>query len=1034
MNIAVQAKPEGRRAGHQLQRAGGFSTRAIMGSGTNQARAWRRPRRPLAGGAVGQSRLRDMLRAAPPPRSCVREGPASPQFKCRGMSRVRLSWRRREKLSPAGYPKLFPPHAKFPWWTVTTSPPPGPPNPPFLPSFRRCGVYFLSHRTNARTLGCKFHDGQPQRISEALGSTKASEAKPDHRDPFLSARAGGGSSSGCRTPSAPLYSSCRVAQHAIALPRLDTTYRTLRICLLFSPKRSKPNQREGSCRYRRLVLLIDQGALFSEACILPLDFQKRLRNGPCRFAFCLYREVLGRKPGTVSRVWYLHLFLKQQKGRVYACYGDLWLLKNWPLSRLGPLHDPAGLTAVWGGTTATHFSSHLPSYGGHPNALKIIHVIPNHGIQLEPPFVKAAESGFKQLTRKETTMDRPTTPLSTASLSSFRSLEGSPVERRNSFGPRNSPVTPTRSIKRLSAKPFDEIIDENDALIIPKNTRRINPSTASAALRLSTASLGAVRRSDTPTSTVTASASFYSAVEDEGDVNGEQSGDRYGLEVQEIQQDRLGNSLARNDEDSISSSPNRVKSADDGAYHFSSHLSPPPRLSMFRQSAPPSPRNSPSDTPSLVMNRTLIPRLLATTSSTTSSNPAHKPPRIRCNAPTCHLQTLCPAHLYHANSHHRRARKDEIAKSLMSYQQSSNESDGTQTPRANSSPLHSPVSRSPERHPSDEDLHGDTFLASLAINPYTTSVDMRSNVNSPTLLVHMNDHSALRSSHSGISSTDGRYVPSLAPSPTVPSTAQSGSVGGADDGTGYPLSLVENDPMIPGNTVIDWKTNASRRREYEEADRRRRGLWGWVRRRIRSLCCVKDHSEFWEAGPDGQVKGGDEGSVRRYRLVLPEEKEELADREEVSFATTGSVSGRGPREEPCSAPPTACGVRNTFSGRLQNCKPEGLLVRRASVAGDAGWRSPTFIPGGMTFSGSKDMPTVNVLEKVDSYGSSDIHGNSGIQSHNLSTDRYGSALKSHSPLPSPARKGKVKGSSDDSILFWKRKKADRWSASAAVHV
>ncbi|KAL7269364.1 hypothetical protein RUND412_007977 [Rhizina undulata] len=76
---------------------------------------------------------------------------------------------------------------------------------------------------------------------------------------------------------------------------------------------------------------------------------------------------------------------------------------------------------------------------------------------------------------------------------------------------------------------------------------------------------------------------------------------------------------------------------------------------------------------------------------------------------------------------------------------------------------------------------------------------------------------------------------------------------------------------IFGTSSIDWKSPESRRREYEEADRKRKGLWNWVRKRL--LCGGKigngigvDKVEFWE-------EGGREGSVRRYRLDLPPKEE-----------------------------------------------------------------------------------------------------------------------------------------------------------------
>lgn len=681
-------------------------------------------------------------------------------------------------------------------------------------------------------------------------------------------------------------------------------------------------------------------------------------------------------------------------------------------------------------------------------------------------------------------MDRPTTPLS---VTSIRSFQGSPVDRKGSFGNRLTPVTPTRSIKRLSTIPLSEIIDENDKLVVPKNHRRPNPSTASAALRLSTASLGAVRRSETPTSINTASGSFYSALEDDADDDGHRRTVVSALEGPiEIHEDisseivnyadsfrerRESYDTTAYEPSSAPSSPQRGRGGDDGSYHFSSQLSPPPRASMIRQSsslvaqsAPSSPKQGVTELSTTAvpfMNKTPLPRLLSSTStqfSLASSNSTLKSPRaryctyvsihtgIRCHAPTTELQTVCPVHLYHSQSpglnrgsfdqhQHRRARRDDsISKSFMAANpQWSFDNECSQSAR--NSPRQTPYTRSPVRYSSDEHLEGNNALAGLAIPPYLADSDgMQTASNSPTLLVHPPPNQTFLSNSPRFAG-DGYTLSSLT---TIPSTARSTSVIESGDGElclGFPF--VENDPMIPGSTVIDWRTNESRRREYEEADRRRKGLWGWVRRRIRSLCCVRDQNEFWEGGPDDTGKG-DGGSVRRYRLVLPEEqeKDQEVEAEESGFAAVvaaaraAAVAGKITRNEPASAPPTAGGIRNSFAGRQEN-KYEGMVVRRASVAGELRWRGPALnLP-------SKDTPTVSVLEKVDSNdGSMDIQSYKNDRNHMALRSGQPSpsiSQRTVSPFPSPPRLvGKSKSANDDSISFWRRKKGERWSTSQAV--
>lgn len=686
--------------------------------------------------------------------------------------------------------------------------------------------------------------------------------------------------------------------------------------------------------------------------------------------------------------------------------------------------------------------------------------------------------------RIEGIMDRPTTPLS---VTSYPSLETSLVDKKSTYSPRLTPITPTQNIKRLGTMPTHEILDEADKLVVPKNMRRPNPSTASAALRLSTASLGAVRRSETPNSTMTTS--YYSALEDDRDDEDDDDDDESFIRrivpafdgPIHIQEDIGSNSSEiatyadscrerRESYDttvyepsSAPSSPQRSRGVDDSSYHFSSYLSPPPRASMIRnstslvtQSAPPSPKQAPAEPSHPIVTKTPLPRLLSCTSahfSLASSSSTLRSPRtryctytsihtgIRCHAPTTDLQTLCPVHLYHAHSpglsrnsldqlQHRRLRRDDsLSKAFMTNSQWPFDNETLQTAR--NSPCQTPYTRTPARHSSDESLSGNV-LAGLAISPYIADSDGIQTVsNSPTLLIHPPPNQIHLPSRASFQ-TDGYTMSSLA---TIPSTARSTSIlesGESEICLGYPF--VENDPMIPGSTVIDWKSNESRRREYEEADRRRKGLWGWVRRRIRSLCCVRDPNEFWEGGPDDDTKG-DGGSVRRYRLVLPEErqKDKNIETEPNGFAevviAAQAASARASRHEPASAPSTAGGVRNSFAGR-QGTKSEGKVVRRASVAGDFGWRGPALIPP------FKDAPTVSVLEKVDSHGSTDLQ--CYTPGHDSLIFRSGQSSpsvsrKTVSPFPSPPRVvGKSKSAGEDSMLFWRRKKVERWSTTATI--
>jgi hypothetical protein len=84
------------------------------------------------------------------------------------------------------------------------------------------------------------------------------------------------------------------------------------------------------------------------------------------------------------------------------------------------------------------------------------------------------------------------------------------------------------------------------------------------------------------------------------------------------------------------------------------------------------------------------------------------------------------------------------------------------------------------------------------------------------------------------------------------------------------------DPSAP-ITILDpvpiaWKDLESLRAEYAAVDKKKKSPWTWVRRRMlcgSSLLGCGGKKEFWEDGDE------DRGSVRRYRLELPD-KDEVA--------------------------------------------------------------------------------------------------------------------------------------------------------------
>ncbi|KAI9683629.1 MAG: hypothetical protein M1829_004933 [Trizodia sp. TS-e1964] len=75
-------------------------------------------------------------------------------------------------------------------------------------------------------------------------------------------------------------------------------------------------------------------------------------------------------------------------------------------------------------------------------------------------------------------------------------------------------------------------------------------------------------------------------------------------------------------------------------------------------------------------------------------------------------------------------------------------------------------------------------------------------------------------------------------------------------------------PSPPPATITHWLSHNTRRREYAEIDRTTRGLRGWWRR-IAPSCFVQRRLGFY----DSENSSDDKGSVRRYRLDLPDDEE-----------------------------------------------------------------------------------------------------------------------------------------------------------------
>jgi hypothetical protein len=99
------------------------------------------------------------------------------------------------------------------------------------------------------------------------------------------------------------------------------------------------------------------------------------------------------------------------------------------------------------------------------------------------------------------------------------------------------------------------------------------------------------------------------------------------------------------------------------------------------------------------------------------------------------------------------------------------------------------------------------------------------------------------------------------------------------------------EPVPVPATVIDWTSPTTRRREYEKIDRSNRGLRR-IWRRIAPRCFRSSDARtpFFEEGKDG--KGNHEGSVRRFRMDIPDEKDETSNVPTAKDTFTHDKGGR----------------------------------------------------------------------------------------------------------------------------------------------
>ncbi|KAL4783103.1 hypothetical protein BJX76DRAFT_269509 [Aspergillus varians] len=95
-------------------------------------------------------------------------------------------------------------------------------------------------------------------------------------------------------------------------------------------------------------------------------------------------------------------------------------------------------------------------------------------------------------------------------------------------------------------------------------------------------------------------------------------------------------------------------------------------------------------------------------------------------------------------------------------------------------------------------------------------------------------------------------------------------------------------------TIIEWTSPSTRRREYQKIDRASSGMRGFWRRVAPRWCQFGDSRvPFFEEGKDGKVNH--EGSVRRFRMDLPDDSPERQTRRGLKLRPRLSVRALGAR-------------------------------------------------------------------------------------------------------------------------------------------
>lgn len=137
--------------------------------------------------------------------------------------------------------------------------------------------------------------------------------------------------------------------------------------------------------------------------------------------------------------------------------------------------------------------------------------------------------------------------------------------------------------------------------------------------------------------------------------------------------------------------------------------------------------------------------------------------------------------------------------------------------------------------------------------------------------------------------------PGVLDHPRVPSTVVTTEQGFAFSPAEEPNPDLQHqyENHVPA-TIIDWTLPSTRRLEYREIDKSCQGFRGIWRRLAPRWCRRNSRLSFFDD------EGSDAGSVRRYRLDLPEvEKENEADSVEITEQEIDVSLGKAKRKWSC---------------------------------------------------------------------------------------------------------------------------------------